>query len=97
MENYELHPDINNKELVMAREMAEKVLSGIELKIGQLTSFIEDPSAEESEKEKVSEEIESLKEKLAEATLLKTSLDQQYDEEVAQKIQEIENELEQAA
>lgn len=96
MNNIE-HPEINNTELVNAREMAERVISDLEIKIGQITSFIEDPEVSEEEKEGATSELEEMKEKLAEATLAKTSLDIQYDAEVAEKIKQIETELEKAA
>ena len=91
------HPEIQNIELVKAREMAEKVISNLEVKIGQLSSFVEDPEIGEDEKEQAVSELEEIKEKLAEATLAKTSLDQQYDAEVAERIKQIESELDQAA
>lgn len=91
------HPEIQNIELVKAREMAEKVISNLEVKIGQLSSFVEDPEIGEEEKEQATSELEEIKEKLAEATLAKTSLDQQYDAEVAERIKQIESELDQAA
>lgn len=96
MNNFE-HPEINNTELVNAREMAEKVISDLEVKIGQLSSFIEDPEIGDEEKEQVKSELEEIKEKLAEATLAKTSLDQEYDAEVAERIRQIESELGQVA
>lgn len=91
MENFE-HPEIDNKEIVNAREMAEKLVSNLKVELGKLESFMDDddPKISDEEKAEVSGQIEDIKLKLEEAELAKAGLDEKYSAELANKLNEIE-------
>lgn len=89
MNNIE-HPDINNAELLNAREMAEKLVSDLKVEIGKLESFNDDPEVSNEEKAEIAGQIEDIKIKLEEAQLAKAGLDEKYSAELDAKLKEIE-------
>jgi predicted nucleic acid-binding Zn-ribbon protein len=88
MENFEIHPTIDNTELLKNREDLEKEISNLQIEIGKNKAFIEDPSAED--KESVQAELKDQQEKLISLMSKLEEINSQYNVELQAKVEEIE-------